>query len=589
MPRLSASQRLGNTNTSALVRSAKSLAAQITVYQDDVQSLTYANSAYTDEAFKTYSDYLTDRINRLNATGSIIDATKAITLTKTLESATHSNVSASITRENIQILTGNATLKDKYNLIVSQFQRAMGIGDLTLAQTLEKQAYDVDQQIQYQAQEAANAAASLAEANARGGGARGGSSSSSSKVTYEGEVVSNLQEGLKYINSLARNTSEKELNTTLRAYAKQAAPTLNALGVNITGNQPNYFDVVYGITGAIYNAQVLRAQAEADINPLVSRTYATQAEQMLNGGAKFDTLAGKLSVQEIQQAQQDPNMFTYDNTKGTYIRDIQNGYQYMTFTDSTGKQTTQLVPKYSDFANSDPGRKAFNEVQFLTPQETSMMTKLGLNFTMNKSGTTGEGVQFSITENTPQWLKQILGEKGVGNMFTDNSGFVNFKGASSSGSGDSYYTVAMDGKGLSGLYEHMADGTTSLVGGDYGFAGQAIQMLINAGQQTQYKVQLAEQQRQEALRVEQARAAEQLRVQQEQMRAQQQAALRVAPVAPPARPATQAARLQPSVAPQLPTYNPQQTVSPQPPTFNPQQTVNGFNLNQSGSGGIRLR
>lgn len=571
MPGLSSSTKLGNTGVSSLIRSANSLSSQLNIYHDDIQSLTYANSAYTDDAFRNYQDYLTGRINQLNTTGNISDATKAITLTKTLESATHSNISASITRENIQIMAGNASLTDKYNLIVGQYQRAMGIGDLTLAQTLEKQAYDVNQSIQYQAQQASDAAAALAKAG-------NGTTSGTSGVSYQGQVVTNLTAGLKYLNGLAKNTSEKELNANLAAYAKQAAPQLNALGVHIPGSQPNYFDVVYGVAGAIYNAKVLQAQAEAPINPLVSRTYATEAANYLSGQTKISTLAGNLTVQQIQQAQQDPNMFAYDNTTGSYKMTTQTGYQYMPMTGADGSTTQQLVPTYSGIV----GTKQANQVYFLSPQETTTMVKLGLNFSQNKpaagqiGGTTGDGVQVQASANTPDWFKKIVGENGVTNMFTDHNGFVSFKAGATGGQGDSYYTLATDNKGLAGLYEHLTDGSTQLVGGNYGFASSAVNLLINQGQQVQQQVRVAQAATQAKLELAQQQASQALQVQQAQQAAtaaQQSQARQIQSAASP-QPRT--------VSPQMPTYN------PQPATVNPQQTVNGPNLNQSGTGGIGL-
>lgn len=575
MASLTAGPNLGTGSVSNLLRSSNSITSALAAYEDQIASLNYANSAYTDESFANYQSYLQGRINTLTSTGTLSNASKALTLQKTLEGAMKSNVSASITRENIQILAGNSTLQDKYNLIVSQFQRANANGDFTLAQTLEKQAYDVNQSIQYQAQQAADASASLARA-----GASSAKAAASANVTYQGEVATNLIAGLKYLNGLAKNTSEKEMNSKLAAYAKQAAPALTALGVKIQGNQPNYFDVVYGVAGAIYNAKVLQAKAEAPINPIRSQTLAIEAANYLNGVTKFDTLAGKMTVQEIQQAQADPNMLTYDNSTGKYVRDIQSGYKYMDFTDASGATTRQLVPAYSAFADTNAGRKAYNKVDFLSPVETTMMTKLGLNFTENKSGTTGNGVQISVTQNTPDWFKQVFGDKGIGNMFTDQNGFLSFKAGASNGQGDSYFTLTQDAKGLQGIFEHSPDGTTNLMGGDYGFNAGAVNLLVNRGEQVQQQVRVAQAEAQAKLVAQQAQA--------------QQAHLSVsrpAPIAPaPAAPHTQAARLQPTIAPQMPTFNPQgNNFNPQGATGNPQSTVNGFNLNQSGSGGIRLR
>lgn len=156
MASLSPSTDIGGS-ASSLVRSAASLTSQIQAYNDSLQAFQYQNSAYTDDSFSSYKTYLQDRIDALSSSGSVADASKALTLTKTLEAATKSNISAGIQRENIQIMAGNASLTDKYNLVAGQFQRAIANGDLTLAQSLESQAYSINQSIKYQAQQAASA------------------------------------------------------------------------------------------------------------------------------------------------------------------------------------------------------------------------------------------------------------------------------------------------------------------------------------------------------------------------------------------------------------------------------------------------
>lgn len=97
MPSLSPYTNLGGS-ASSLIRSAASLSNSIAAYQDSLKAFEYQNSAYTDDAYSGYKDYLNSRISALQATGTVADAQKALTLTKTLEAATHSNISASITR-----------------------------------------------------------------------------------------------------------------------------------------------------------------------------------------------------------------------------------------------------------------------------------------------------------------------------------------------------------------------------------------------------------------------------------------------------------------------------------------------------------
>jgi hypothetical protein len=342
--------------------------------------------------------------------------------------------------------------------------------------------------------------------------------------------------------------------------------------------------MVAGIAGAIYNHTVLQAQAEAGVNPLLARTYASQAQDMLTGVHTFSTLGGNLTAQQLQQAQQDPQMFAYDNTTGTYKQTQINGYQYMTMTNQDGTTSQQLVPTYSGQTTA----AARNKIDFISPVQTGEMTKLGLNFSENttgtNAGTTGDGVQVQLSDSSPQWLQNVLGKGGVANLYTDSNGFMTFKAGGSNGQ-EAYYTLATDGSGLSGLYQHNPDGSTTPMGGDYGFAAQAVQLLINKGQQVQGQLQVEQAQVQAQLKAQQA-AAQQVQMQQ----AAQQAALRVHCAPTPAPAPTQAARLQPAAPPTLPTFNPQaNNVNPQSNNVSPQGgQVNGFNLNQSGSGGIRL-
>src|SRR6201993_1355357 len=101
MPSLSSSARLGNTSPSSLIRSSQSIASEIATYNDSLAAYQYELSPKTDADLQTYQDYLNNRISNLQNTGSVTDASKALTLTRTLTSATRSNVSANIQRENI--------------------------------------------------------------------------------------------------------------------------------------------------------------------------------------------------------------------------------------------------------------------------------------------------------------------------------------------------------------------------------------------------------------------------------------------------------------------------------------------------------
>jgi hypothetical protein len=346
----------------------------------------------------------------------------------------------------------------------------------------------------------------------------------------------------------------------------------------------------------MYNATILEAQAktgegtpEADLQ---AKDLAMQAQNMLTGAQKIPTLAGDLTVQEIAQAQQDPQMFSYDNSTGTYKKTVQNGYQYMTFNNADGSSATQLVPRYSGY---DSTAKA-NQVSFLSPAQTVQMSRLGLEFSQNvngksvqntsdgKSGTTGNGVQVQLTDQSPDWLKNLLGKGNISNIYLGPSiggnfkgdGFLQFEGQSSSGSGKSLYTIATDDKGLHGLYENLPNGNYQLTGGDYGFNSGAVNLLMNQAQQ---QMQIT------SVQTAQAQAALQTKLADVQSQA-----LTVSQPAPLSAPSTQVDNIvQPTANPQI-TFNPQAgNVNPQGPTINPQQTINGNDLNQSGpSTGIKL-
>jgi hypothetical protein len=371
----------------------------------------FANSAYTDTALSSYTDYLSSRIAALNAAPSISNASKALSLTKALNNATKSNISATIQRENIQVLSGNASLTDKYNVIANQFVRAQANGDMTLAQTLEGQAYSLSQTIQNQAQAASDARNTLAKANA----------------TSEGNIVTNLKSGLDQLNVTLQHTGQKDFNKVVNNWIAQNKATFDALGVNIPqGAQPNYWNVVNGVMGAMYNHDMLAYKALAPTDPQAAQAYADRATALFTGGSTVSTLAGNKTAQEVQQAMSNPSMFAYDQSTGKYIQSKQTGFQYT---------QTGIQPTYSG---------SVKQTVFLTPDQTTQMSKLGLSFTENKNGTTGNGVEVQASSTTPGWLKNILGKNGVTNVYATSTG-LQFQADSISGQGKALYTINKDG------------------------------------------------------------------------------------------------------------------------------------------------
>lgn len=430
--------------TSALLRSAASVRNQLATYQDQLMAYEYSNSAYTDSAYSTYANYLRSRIGSLNAAPSVSNMSKALSLTKALNSATKSNISATIQRENIQVLSGNATLTDKYNVIAQQFQRAYANGDLTLAQTLEGQAYSLSQSIQLQQQTAANAQATLAKANA----------------TSEGDIVTNLSSALDQLNTTLKHTGQKDFNATIANWVAANKATFNALGVDIPkGAQPNYWNIVNGVMGAMYNHDMLAYQALVGTDPYAAQQYKDRAVALYDGQSTVKTLAGDRNAQQVQEAMANPSMFIYDQNTGTFIPSTQQGLRYNPASPLspqatyTGKVTQPII---------------------LNTTQTMMMTTMGLIFSEKPNSTPGNGVRVQASDKSPQWLQKILGPNGVTNMFTDGNGGLQFQADSVSGPGKAVYTVAKDGtawessalgdKLLSGIPQLQQSNPTSVFG-----------------------------------------------------------------------------------------------------------------------------
>jgi hypothetical protein len=447
---------------SALLKNASNIRDQIATYQDSVQAFKYANSAYTDSALSDYQAYLQSRINSASASGSISGASKALSLTKSLDGAIKANISSSITRENIQVMSGNATLTDKYNTISNQYLRAYSNGDLTLAQSLMSQAYSVNQTIQLQQQQAADAGTALAKATA------------TSKGSGEASLSSGLEQSLKQLNNDIKTTGISDFNSTVKKWVDANSSTLESLGVKLP-NQPNYFDVVHGVAGAMYNHDVLAAQAYAPVDQLKSQALLSKAQDLNSGVTTLPTLAGPKSVQEVMQAatssvlqnglmaftsgvngkpgQQPGQQFVYNPSEGKFVE--------------TQKLGTQATVQDGQFGLQPVYSGTIGKVTVLTPTQTTLMSKLGLNFSKNQSGGIDSGVQVQANADAPAWVKNVLGDNGVTNIFNTAEG-LQFTAASKNGTGLATYTIISDAKGLNGIAEESNTGT-HVLNGEYGF------------------------------------------------------------------------------------------------------------------------
>jgi hypothetical protein len=543
-------------------------------------------------------------------------------------------------------MSGNATEQDKLDLLGNQFQRALSNGDMNLAQSLESQAYSLSQSIQLKAEQAANAAATLRSA------------SISSGASSQNHVATQIENSFKQLNADTGAAGEAALNGKLKAWVGANKASLLALtnGPNIdqatkdsitkavNSSQPNYRDIAAGVGQAMIAAHYQAYLAELPINPETAQTYLDSATNLANGNTALKTLAGNLTLQEIQTWQQNPAMFVPKENADTGTLSFSYG--------GTGRKPGEsAISGYKFGADGTvvanfSGQVAGNQINDKQAKEiTSTLDKLGFSYDKSaiKAGQVeSNGITIQASK-SPKWLQPILaGQQNVQlQAYETKQGIVT---ATLDGTGKgNIYLIAHDSKGLNAVYQstgQFKDGNPvfgkQVAHGDYGFdqnnnslwksqdlvvknapAGTVTlkNSTFTAGHQvdTQNTASylldghtfelnnLVSGANAKFYQVQQARIAEQARLAAITAAAQHAAQFGAASTpAPNAAPIPQAPRGPRPVG--QPTVNPQPAsnqsahilqptvsgLSVQGSSPNLQGGGGGFNLNQSGSGGIRL-
>lgn len=416
------------SSVSSLLRGAASTANKIAEYQDALAAFDYQNSAHTDDAFVAYQTYLKNRIGSLG-NGDITSQQKALSLTKTLESAYHSNVSANIQRANIAIMSGAASLRDKYGLLSDQFSQAISNGDYTLAQSIESQAYSVSQQIQYQEQQAASAANTLAEATARAG-ARG-----------ETQLAQTLKDKLDTFNYDYAHAGQKTADKMLGDFVKQNADTFQALGVVIPqGVAPNYFSVVDGVNQAIHQAYSLAGDAVAPFAEDGGQSYYDKAAGTMQN---IPTVYGAMSATDLRSAITNPGQFSY-NAAPDYV-DQKGGVG--------GKTNPQVGYTIDHNGGVVPVRASTPWVQVPNSFKTQL-DQLGLQITGQAQGG-GTAYTVHTTDKTPAFIRNILPNNATTVVTTGQLGTpgLQFEADAQNGQGKAVYSITYDQNGKKAIYE----------------------------------------------------------------------------------------------------------------------------------------
>lgn len=389
MASLDSNFQIGDSGVSSLVKSAATLQNEISTYDDDEAAIVYENSAKTDADFQVYSTYLDGRVTSLSNTGSITDATRALTMSQKIVSAQKSNISANVQRASIGVLAGSASDQDKYNAIVSGYQQLVSIGDLSGAQTLEAQAYSLSQTIQLDAANAATAASALESANA---------ASITDAVTQKIDQLNNANaafaaQGPKYLDK-ASATYLKSIGLSTKDVATITSAAAGVVGMVNKG--VTLSDASKYAQGTYTSGSVLDLYTQAiAADPTKAQTYQDDIDNYLNGktsvpvGGSSITYNGLMNAVYASNNNQSP-LTTVQAADGTYQVKTQNVTGYIWGKDQNG--APKLMPSYSLFTPTLP-----------TDIKNTFSTA-GMNVKADSNG----NYWFQATSSTP-WLSKVIG------------------------------------------------------------------------------------------------------------------------------------------------------------------------------------
>lgn len=452
MASLSSNARLGNVGASSLLKSAKSVATQMANNQDTIARMTYANSAYTDEAYKTYTDYLNSRISSLQGEGTPASEAKILSLTNELRTAMHENISGTIARENIAILFGSASKTDKLDLVQQQAIRAYQNGDATLAQSLESQAYSLSQSIQYDNQVAA--AARTAAATAAG-------TATAKDINL---TATSLEKQLNQFVSAYQHTGPQGYNKDIQQFMNtpvegdpKGRTVLQVLSDNNIfmpkGSAPNVFDVISGVRQAQNKLYNMAGDA-------VANTAADGGQSWYDKGAatidNIPTPFGKMNAIGLEQAARNPNMYHQVLDPDLLARSQQGktnpqiGYKYDPTVVGSGNNAHPIgiVPVVSSSPLVNVPNNLTYRLQQLGLQPIGGTPKAGAGTYLR--------VEVTPNSNIPGWLKKAIPSNSTTNVFMQPNGDIQFESFNANNS--AIYTVTTKNQlyardGVTGAYQ----------------------------------------------------------------------------------------------------------------------------------------
>jgi hypothetical protein len=458
----------GNASASSLVKSASTLANEIATYNDTVQRLTFENSAKTSSDLQAYSDYLKGRLNSLQSTGTIVDATKAMDMQQTLISATHSSASADIQRSTIAILDGQGTSDDKLQALGTAYQRLYAMGDTAAAQSYEEQYYSFSQTVQLQKQQAASALASASSA------------ASSKYLSVVDSAVTGIKNNVANANAAFAAQGPKFLDQQTNSYLKQQTAATGAK----TNGAASIFAALAGQVGMVnpkiqlnnttkYEQGTYTPGSILDIytqamvaDPNNASKYQANIDKYLNGSTGI-SLPGEGS-----------KSITYNALMNTvYAGNSGNApYGVVQGADGSFNVAAEHVSGYTFGQDQNGNTKLMASYSFFNapiPTGTAQtLSKAGINVKEDSGG----DYWFQATTNST-FLGKVLGNNPVqGTVQKDGS--VEFMG-----SGGQLYHMVKGSNVLFGVQQLNAFGqvVNANVAGQYGFQPPKSQLVVGKG------------------------------------------------------------------------------------------------------------
>ena len=443
---------------SSLLRSASSTQKKIQSQKDAEVAYNWNNSYQTYDNYQEYAAYLDKRAK------SASDPSMALTIQKAKDSAYKGYVGNEIQRKTSEVIQGRGTSMDKYNKILEFMGQAQDMGQYGLAQNLNSQLDSLAVSIQNEAVAAQNSAQRLGEMQQKYAEqqAKAGAASNLS-------MGRSLEAGLQSMSDAFAKGGQTAYNEA----AKTFVDINRALIESLTGEKlpkdisTNIGQLISGTMKGIGVYYGLASEAISMTDPEKASEYMDKAQQIADGRQTFNTPAGKLNYQQAQEFATNPGLYgqTQDKNTGAFglTKRALAGYRV----DEQGNIIKQATTNFtSGVSGSDKTVKA----------QKKQLEKLGFGSVQYDEKTGQYSAQLSSKTN--EWFKATdlgLPENSQINFLKTDTGFQYVDG-----SGKNLYNIAIDRKGLGGLYKVDNLNQQTHISGQFGFEQRANSLVRTA-------------------------------------------------------------------------------------------------------------